>query len=141
MIVEIKNRMKKSFEEINHYFNYETKWTLTMCSGWRQGTVRLQIESLDDLRIDEDCGPEDDNYELDAAVFEGYEFVDSWDGCWTDFRVYHPTATEEEHDEMLEKVEAVWEEDYFTGIEEMGFQDTDYESYFYGPIDIEVIEE
>lgn len=139
MRVEVTNRHKKSFEEIEMFRNSETGWICTITSGWRRGTVRFDIESMDDLNIDEECGPDSEDYELDATAFEDFEFIDSYDGCWTDISVYHPTLKEEEEDDMQEKVEEAWDEDGFSGLEELGFVSEQYEAMFYGPVDVEEI--
>lgn len=143
MLVEITNRHKKSFEEVEMWYNSETRFGITITTGWRSGTARLTIESLDDLLADPETDSTDDaDYEIDCAGFgENYEFVDSWDACWEDFNVWKVGATDEEIEEETERLEAIWDEDRWCGIEEEGFNQTDHEAYFYGPINVEVIEE
>jgi hypothetical protein len=141
MIVEIKNVRKKSVEEIEMFFNEETKFGLSIRSGWRSGTARVEVDSLEDLL--EQSGNEsfdDEDFELDAAAFDSFEMIETWDGCWTDIDVWKKDASESELEEMQEAVEVAWDEDYFTGIEELGFHNTDYEFYFYGPVTVEIVE-
>ena len=142
MIVEIKNRHKKCYEERVIWWNQETKVGISIRTGYRQGTARLTIESLDDLLADPDDSTDDDSYEIDCTGFgENYEFVDSWDTCWVDFETWCHSMTPEEVEVENERLESIWNEKWHRGLEAEGFTETDTEDFFYGPIDVEIIQE
>lgn len=44
-------------------------------------------------------------------------------------------------DEMKEEMEAAWDEDWYDGLEELGWYMIDTETYFHGPLELELISE
>lgn len=143
MLVEITNRYKKSYEQIDVLYNSETRFGITITTGYRSGTARLTIGSLDDLLADpETDSTDDDDYEIDCNGFgANYEFVDAWDTCWEDFSVWKVGASDEELADEQDRLGVIWDEDGWVGLERERFDQTNNEAFFYGPIDVTVIEE
>ena len=83
----------------------------------------------------------DERPDVDLANPDGYELGDSeydWeldmldDGCWADW-TYPDDMTEEEQ----EAIEAAWEEDFYDGMEALGWSNDDTEYWFYGELELE----
>jgi hypothetical protein len=49
--------------------------------------------------------------------------------------------TPEEVEVENERLESIWDEKWHRGLEAEGFRETDTEDFFYGPIDVEIIQE
>ena len=83
----------------------------------------------------------DERPDVDLANPDGYELGDSeydWeldmldDGCWADW-TYPDDMTEEEQ----QAIEAAWEEDFYDGMEALGWNNDDTEYLFYGELELE----
>jgi hypothetical protein len=83
----------------------------------------------------------DERPDVDLANPDGYELVGTdydWelesldDGCWADW-TYPDDMTEEEQEEF----EAAWDEDFFEGLEALGWSNDDTEYWFYGELELE----
>jgi hypothetical protein len=83
----------------------------------------------------------DERPDVDLANPDGYELGDSeydWeldmldDGCWADW-TYPDDMTEEEQ----QAIEAAWEEDFYDGMEALGWSNDDTEYWFYGELELE----
>ena len=79
--------------------------------------------------------------DVDLANPDGYELGDSeydWeldhldDGCWADW-TFPDDMTEEEQ----QAIEAAWEEDFYDGMEGLGWSNDDTEYWFYGELELE----
>ena len=83
----------------------------------------------------------DERPDVDLVNPDGYELGDSeydWeldhldDGCWADW-TYPDDMTEEEQ----QAIEAAWEEDFYDGMEALGWSNDDTEYWFYGELELE----
>ena len=83
----------------------------------------------------------DERPDVDLANPDGYELGDSeydWeldnldDGCWADW-TFPDDMTEEEQEEIQE----AWEEDFYEGMEALGWSNDDTEYWFYGELELE----
>lgn len=101
--------------------------TIVYREGYRGGTfycesdTRPQISLADnvDLSLDSaDCGTAD-----------GWEMQEMWDGCWGDWEFPEDLSEEER-----ERIEALWEEDGYSGLEDDGWYNSDTEYHFEGPL-------
>ncbi len=63
-------------------------------------------------------------YDVDDHSFD--------DGCWIEFH-YDDKITEEER----EQIENAWEEDWYEGLNNLGWQDDEYEVWFLGDLEVE----
>ena len=82
----------------------------------------------------------DDQPEIDLINADGYNLSESdydWeltsldDGCWADW-TFPEDMTEQEQAE----IEAAWDEDYFDGMEELGWTCDDTEYILQGPLEL-----
>jgi hypothetical protein len=97
--------------------------------GYRWGTFR--VESDDRPVTDEELrGDDDEWYEL-AGIENGesWELVDLNDGCWADTEKGRNCT-----DEDLEEFNTAWEENWYEGVESLGWRNDDTEFYFSGPM-------
>ena len=83
----------------------------------------------------------DERPDVDLANPDGYELGDSeydWeldhldDGCWADW-TFPDDMTEEEQ----QAIEAAWDEDFYDGMEGLGWSNDDTEYWFYGELELE----
>ena len=81
--------------------------------------------------------------DVDLANLDGYELGGTehdWeldhldDGCWADW-TYPDDMTEEEQ----QAIEAAWEEDFYDGMEGLGWSNDDTEYWFYGELELEQV--
>ena len=62
------------------------------------------------------------------------------DGCALDFETIVPGPGTEEYEEVsVEEIEQLWEDNRYEAFEEAGYEFTDVEVMFYGPLEIEEI--
>ena len=72
----------------------------------------------------------EDEYNLDESDYD-WELVSMDDGCWADWE-WPDDMTDDEQDEIM----AAWEEDYFEGMEELGWSCDDTEYILLGPLEL-----
>ena len=93
--------------------------------GYRWG--EFYCESDDQPEIDLD---NEDGYNLSESDYD-WELTSLDDGCWADW-TFPEDMTEEEQAE----IESAWEEEYFEGIEELGWSQDDTEYILQGPLEL-----
>ena len=73
-----------------------------------------------------------DEFELgwDETTEASWELEDMSDGCWAEIRKGNDSVT----DEDLEEFEKAFEEEWFSGVEELGWSNDDTEYVFVGPL-------
>lgn len=83
----------------------------------------------------------DERPDVDLANPDGYELGDSeydWeldnldDGCWADW-----TFPDDMSEEEQEEIQAAWEEDFYEGMEALGWNNDETEYWFYGELELE----
>jgi len=96
--------------------------------GYRWSTFTIVS---DDIPLTTDELVNDDNYYELGSIDNGenWEMQEMVDGCWADAEA-GPNCT----DEDLEQFEAAWEENYYEGVEELGWTHDDTEYYMTGPL-------
>lgn len=99
-----------------------------METTWRWGSAVVSGEDLteDDLR--QENGLEITGWEVDDQQYD--------DGVALWFH-YSDNVTEE----MKQEFEQLWDDDGYSGVEENGWNLADVETWFYGPLNIELVEE
>ena len=124
-----------------------TTWALT--TKTKKNAVERQFWTKDGRTIIREEGyrwgkfycESDERPDVDLANPDGYELGDSeydWeldmldDGCWADW-TYPDDMTEEEQ----QAIEAAWEEDFYDGMEALGWSNDDTEYWFYGELELE----
>ena len=74
--------------------------------------------------------PEDGEYNLSESDYDR-ELSSLDDGCWADW-TFPEDMTEEEQAE----IETAWDEDYFDGMEELGWSNSDTDYILQGPLEL-----
>ena len=122
-------------------------WALT--TKTKKNAVEMQFWTKDGRTIIREEGyrwgkfycESDERPDVDLANPDGYELGDSeydWeldmldDGCWADW-----TYPDDMTDEEQQAIEAAWEEDFYDGMEGLGWSNDDTEYWFYGELELE----
>jgi hypothetical protein len=92
--------------------------------GYRWG--EFYCESDEQPEIDSGNG----EYNLSESDYD-WELTSLDDGCWSDW-TFPEDMTEEEQAE----IESAWDEDYFDGMEELGWSNDDTEYILQGPLEL-----
>ena len=126
---KISTTQKKSVEERQIWVKGDK--TIVRIIGYRWGSVHLEVEDGEELGFDAENEDGVDVYAT-GHVFD----LDSLDDCWyTD--VEYPDGMSEEEQERMDKL---WDQDWYDGWEKEGWELLDTECWFYGPLEIEKIE-
>jgi hypothetical protein len=72
----------------------------------------------------------EDGYNLSDSDYD-WELVNMDDGCWADWEFPEDMPKEEQA-----KIEEAWEEDYFEGLEELGWSCDDTDYILLGPLEL-----
>ena len=111
-------------------FFYKDGAVITIEQGFRW--ANFKVES-DERPLSDDELKNEDGYELGCiANDESWEMWDMNDGCWLDIEADNDKVT----DEDLAAFEAAWEEDSYSGVEELGWSNDDTEYYYFGPLEL-----
>jgi len=113
---------------VEKMFFYKEGKVVTVEQGFRWAT--FSVES--DVRpLTDDELKNEDGYELGCIDNdESWEMWDMTDGCWLDIEAGNDKTTSTD----VEEFEAAWEEDSYSGVEELGWTNDDTEYYYYGPL-------
>jgi hypothetical protein len=111
---------------------YWTKEGVTIIreEGYRWGTFYCESDEQPDIDLDND-----DGYLLTNTEYD-WELDSLDDGCWVEWD-FPEDMDEEEQERFL----ALCEEDYIEGLEGDGWVNDDTEYWFYGPLELEEIDE
>ena len=109
---------------VEKMFFFKDGKIITIEQGYRWATFKMESDicplSTTELK-------NDDGYELDGD----WEMWDMVDGCWLDIESYRD-ATEKEVEEFTN----AWEEDFFEGVEALGWSQDECEYYYHGPLSL-----
>jgi hypothetical protein len=119
----LKTLHKKS--AVEKQFWYKDDKVIIREEGYRWG--EFYCESSEQPEIDLENS---DSYNLSESDYD-WELTSLDDGCWADW-TFPEDMTEEEQAE----IEAAWEEDYFEGMEELGWTNDDTEYILAGPLEL-----
>lgn len=115
---------------VEKMFFYKDGKMISVEQGFRWATFK--VDSVERPLTDEELKNED-GYELGCIDNdECWEMCDMTDGCWIDIQSENSKTTPED----IEAFEAAWNEDGFSGIEELGWNNDDTEYYYYGPLEL-----
>ena len=111
---------------------YWTKEGVTIIreEGYRWGTFYCESDEQPDVDLDNE-----DGYDLTNSDYD-WELQSLDDGCWIEWDFPEDMSEEEQ-----ERIQALWEEDYFEGLEGDGWVNDDTEYLFYGPLELEESDE
>ena len=118
----LKTLHKKS--AVEKQFWYKDGKVIIREEGYRWG--EFYCESDEQLVIE----PEDGEYNLSESDYD-WELSSLDDGCWADW-TFPEDMTEEEQAE----IETAWDEDYFDGMEELGWSNSDTDYILQGPLEL-----
>ena len=112
---------KKSVIEKNFYSKEDKSFYIEQGYRWGYFVTEDPVD-VEELRAE------------DELMIYDYDVVDHSfdDGCWIDFH-YDDEITEEER----EAIETAWEEDWYEGIEALGWSEGDSEVWFLGQLEVE----
>jgi hypothetical protein len=119
---ELTTEWKKS--SVERQFWYKDDKVIIREEGYRWATFTIECDviplTLEELK-------NDDGYELDYVdvADASWEMVDMIDGCWSETEAGRNCT-----DEDLEAFEEAWDENYYEGVEELGWTQDDTEYYF-----------
>lgn len=115
---------------VEKMFFYKDGMVISIEQGFRW--ANFTVESDERPLTDEELKNED-GYELGCIDNdESWEMSDMTDGCWLDIARENDKVTDEE----FEKFEAAWEEDSYSGVEDLGWSNDDTEYFYYGPLEL-----
>jgi hypothetical protein len=118
---ELTAEYKKSAVERQFWFKDDK--VIIREEGYRWGT--FTVES-DEIPLTPEELSNEDGYELGCIDNDNcWELVDLNDGCWSEIEIGR-NAT----DEDLEQFEQAWDENYYEGVEELGWSLDDTEFFF-----------
>lgn len=113
---------------VEKMFFYKEGKIITIEQGFRW--ANFTVESDERPLTDEELKNED-GYELGSIDNdESWEMQDMSDGCWCDIEIGNDKTTSTD----LEEFEAAWQEDWYSGVEALGWSNDDTEYYYYGPL-------
>ena len=113
---------------VEKMFFYKDGQCITVEQGFRW--ANFKVES-DERPLTDDELKNEDGYELGCIDNdESWEMWDMSDGCWLDIEKVSDSITDEE----FAAFEAAWEEDGYSGVEELGWNNDDTEYYYHGPL-------
>lgn len=113
---------------VEKMFFYKEGKIITIEQGFRWATFTVQSNErpLTDYEL-----KNQDGYELGSIDNdESWEMSDMSDGCWCDIEIGNDKTTSTD----LEEFEAAWKEDWYSGVEAIGWSNDDTEYYYYGPL-------
>ena len=117
---ELSTEYKKNAIEVQLW--YKDGVTIKRVEGYRWGTFYCESDERPDI----DLRNEGDGYELADYDWE----LDSLDdGCWADWE-FPDSVTEEERT----KIEEAWDNEWYEGMEALGWSNDDTEYWFQGPL-------
>jgi hypothetical protein len=115
---------------VEKMFFYKEGKIITIEQGFRWAT--FSVESNERPLTDDELKNED-GYELGCIDNdESWEMNDMSDGCWCDIEIGNDKTTSTD----LEEFEAAWQEDWYSGVEALGWSNDDTEYYYYGPLEL-----
>lgn len=118
---QITNYHKKSAVERQFWRQEDRQFVKE--EGYRWGIWECDSDQRPDIDLDNP-----DEYNLDHSDYE-WEMIEMIDGSWVDW-VFNDSFDEEEQ----ETIQALWDEDYFEGLENAGWYLDETEHAIHGPI-------
>jgi hypothetical protein len=119
----LKTLHKKS--AVERQFWYKDGKVLIREEGYRWSEFYCESDEQPEIDLDNA-----DGYNLSESDYD-WELTSLDDGCWADW-TFPEDMTEEEQAE----IESAWEEEYFEGMEELGWSQDDTEYILQGPLEL-----
>jgi len=125
---QVSTKQKKCVFE--HELFQKDDWVIRRISGFRWGTILITTEDDNPPVFEQTDGPGADAVDMYNTDYD-YE-LDSLDDGWYEDFIFPDDMSEEER----ERLEQLWEDDYYAGWEEDGWDHYDTECWFHGPLEI-----
>lgn len=122
-IWKITNRHKKS--AVEKQFWIKDNVTVIKEEGFRWGIWVCDSDKQPDIDLNNP-----DGYELMSTDYD-WEMEEMIDGCWVDWEF-----PEDMDEEEKERIQELWDEDSFDGLEGDGWSNDETEHWIYGPIQL-----
>jgi hypothetical protein len=119
----LKTLYKKSAYERQHW--YKDGKEVIREEGYRWGTFYCESDEQPEIDLENS-----DEYNLSETDYD-WELESLDDGCWAEWE-YPDDLSEEEREE----IENAWEENYFEGMEELGWSNDETEYILQGPLEL-----
>lgn len=110
---------------VEKQFWYKNGKVITREEGYRWGTFYCESDEQPDIDLKNPDGYEvggDYDWELDSLD----------DGCWAEWD-WPEDMSEEEQNQIMD----AWSDDFYEGMEALGWSNDDTEYWFYGPLQLE----
>jgi len=120
----LSNQHKKNAVEISLW--YRDGVCFRQVHGYRWGTWTCESDEQPDIDL-----KNEDGYEIGQDDHE-WEMQSMDDGCWMDWE-YPDSMSEEDRTQ----VEEAWENDWYDGLEALGWSNDDTEYWIHGPLQLE----
>lgn len=115
---------------VEKMFFFKDGKIIVMEQGFRWGTFFVDS---DDRPLTDSELVNEDGYELGCIDNdESWEMNDMSDGCWCDITAGNDETTSTD----VEEFEAAWQENWYEGVETLGWSQDECEYYFYGPLEL-----
>ncbi len=122
-IWKIQNYHKKN--AVERQFWSKNGVVITKDEGFRWGTWTCESDTRPDIDLKNSNGWEVLSDDVD------WEIEEMVDGCWVEWNF--PDDMDEEEQERIQEL---WDEDYFDGMEADGWSNDDTEYWIYGPLQL-----
>ena len=110
---------------VEKQFWYKDGQVIIREEGYRWGEFFCESDEQPEIDLNNA-----DGYNLSESDYD-WELTSLDDGCWADW-TFPEDMTEEEQAE----IESAWEEEYFEGMEELGWSQDDTEYILQGPLEL-----
>lgn len=120
-IWKIQNLHKKN--AVERQFWVKDGVVVSKDEGFRWGTWTCESDVKPDIDLNNP-----DGYEVGVSEYD-WELDNMDDGCWVEWNF--PTEMDEEEQE---RIQALWDENWYEGMEEDGWYNEDTECWLYGPL-------
>jgi hypothetical protein len=111
---------------VEKQFWYKDGKVIVRQEGYRWGKFYCESDERPDVDL---ANP--DGYELGNSEYD-WELDHLDDGCWAEWD-WPEGMSEEEQDEIMD----AWTEDFYEGMEALGWSNDDTEYWFYGELELE----
>jgi len=119
---ELTTEHKKSAIEVQLW--YKDGQVIRKLEGYRWGTFTCESDECPDI----DLVNEDSEYQLDGDGYD-WELNELNDGCWTEW-----TFPDDMPEEEQQRLQDLWNDLWYDGLESNGWTHDDTEYYFVGPM-------
>ena len=118
---ELRTDYKKN--AIERQFWFKDGVTIIREDGYRWATFTTESDEKPNIDLHND-----DGYEIGQDEYD-WQLDSMDDGCWADWEFPDDMSEEEQ-----EKIENAWDEDFYEGVEELGWSNDDTEYHLHGPL-------